>query len=82
MTSVSAYRVYRTTCCSDVFDEPIYSSANSSTVFDYIVDVKCVCGKKYHIDDLEFLGIRRSTIDELALRGIAEIQIPAFLRKK
>ncbi len=45
MTSVSTYRVYRTTCCSDVFDEPIYSSANSSTVFDYIVDVKCVCGK-------------------------------------
>lgn len=82
MTSVSAYRIYRTTCCHDVFDEPMYASSNSDTVFDYDVKLKCVCGKTYAVEDMEFVGIKRQTIDDLTMLGIGEIQIPSFLRKQ
>lgn len=82
MTSVSTYRVYRTICCHDVFDEPMYSSSNGITIFDYDIVINCVCGKFYSVDEMEFLGAKRQAIDDLMMLGIGEIQIPSFLRKK
>jgi len=82
MTSVSAYRVYRTSCCHDVFDEPMYASSNMTTVFDTDAEVTCVCGKAYSVDEMEFVGTKRQSIDDLMMLGIGEIQIPSFLRKK
>ncbi len=83
MTSISAYRIYRTTCCHDVFDEPMYGSSNAETVFRTIeAQVTCQCGTIYGKDELEFVGVKRGSINNLMLMGLTEIDIPAFLRKK
>jgi hypothetical protein len=83
MTSISAYRIYRTTCCNDVFDEPMYGSANAETVFRTIeLQVTCQCGSIYSKRELEFVGIKRGSISNLMLMGLTDIDIPAFLRKK
>lgn len=82
MTSISAYRVYRTTCCHDVFDEPMYASSNAETVFRTIEpQIECECGKVYKRDELEFVGFKRKSFNDLKLLGLADIEIPAFLRK-
>jgi hypothetical protein len=81
MTSVSAYKVYRTTCCHDVFDEPLYASSNSTTIFDSITAIECVCKKKYHLDDLEFVGYRRNSYGDLKTHCDDYFQFPAWLRK-
>lgn len=82
MTSVSAYRVYRTRCCHVVLEEPIYSSSNSLTQFAGIANGTCECGSAYVFDDLEFVGIKKMNISDLALMGIEEINIPSFMRIK
>ncbi len=82
MTSVSAYRVYRTRCCHLVLEESIYSSSNSSTQFAGIANVTCECGATFVFEDLEFVGIKKMTISDLALLGIEEINIPSFMRIK
>jgi hypothetical protein len=82
MTSVSAYRVYRTRCCHLVMEEPLYSSSNSSTQFEGIANGNCECGTPYVFENLEFVGIKKMTISNLALMGIEEITIPSFLRIK
>lgn len=83
MTSISAYRIYRTSCCHDVFDEPMYGTSNAETVFRTIEpQVDCQCGVSYSRSELEFVGIKRETINDLRLMGMAEIDIPSFLRKK
>lgn len=83
MTSISAYRIYRTTCCHDVFDEPMYASSNAETVFRTIEpQVVCQCGKIYSKDELEFVGVKRESINDLRSMGLADIHIPAFLRKQ
>jgi hypothetical protein len=81
MTSISAYRVFRTHCCHLVAEEPTYSSANGSTIFDHIEKFHCECGRSYGLDELEFVGVRKMSIGDLALYGVSEISIPAFLRK-
>lgn len=82
MTSVSAYRVYRTRCCHLVLEEPLYSSSNSSTQVEGIPDGTCECGTHYVFEDLEFVGIKKMSISDLALLGIEEITIPSFMRTK
>ena len=82
MTSVSAYRVYRTRCCHLVLDEPVFSSSTSSTQFEGIANGTCECGSAYVFDDLEFVGIKKIAIGDLALLGIEEITIPSFMRIK
>lgn len=83
MTSISAYRIYRTTCCHDVFDEPMYASSNAEIVFRTIEpQVVCECGKSYSKKELEFVGVKRESINDLRLMGLADIYIPAFVRKK
>ena len=82
MTSVSAYSVYRTRCCHLVMEEPLYSSSNSSTQFAGIANVTCECGTTYVSEDLEFVGIKKMNISDLALLGIEEITIPSFMRSK
>ena len=82
MTSISTYRTFRTICCHDIFDEPIHASSNNITVFDNKIKIDCICGKIYDVDELEFVGIKRQSMDALILQGIAEIQIPAYLRKQ
>ena len=82
MTSVSAFRVYRTRCCHLVLEEPLYSSSNSSTQIEGIQNVVCECGASYLFEDLEFVGIKKMTISDLALLGIEEITIPSFMRIK
>jgi hypothetical protein len=81
MTGVSAYKVYRTICCHDVFDEPLYASSNSTTIFDYITVIECVCKKKYHLDDLEFVGYRRNIYGDLRTDCDDYFKFPAWLRK-
>ena len=80
MTSVSAYRVYRTRCSHLVLEEPLYSSSNASTLFEGSANGNCECGTPYVFEDLEFVGIKKMTISDLALMGIEEITIPSFLR--
>lgn len=83
MTSISAYRIYRTTCCHDVFDEPMYASSNAETVFRTLEPIiKCDCGKNYTKSELEFVGFMRKSINDLKLMGLADIEIPSFLRKQ
>ena len=82
MTSVSAYRVYRTRCCHLVLEEPVFSSSNFSTQFAGIANGNCECGSPYVFDDLEFVGIKKMSISDLAMLGIEEINIPAFMRIK
>ena len=82
MTSVSAYRVYRTRCCHLVLEEPLYSSSNTSTQFAGIPSGRCECGTPYVFEDLEFVGIKKIAISDLALVGIEEITIPSFMRIK
>jgi hypothetical protein len=83
MTSVSAYRIYRTTCCHDVFDEPIYGSSNAETVFRTTEPrVVCECGISYCKSELEFVGIKRESINDLRMMGMADTDIPTFLRKQ
>lgn len=82
MTSVSAYRVYRTRCCNLVLEEPLYSSSNSSMQFEGIANGTCECGATFVFEDLEFVGIKKMTISDLALLGIEEITIPSFIRSK
>jgi hypothetical protein len=82
MTSVSAYRVYRTRCCHVVLEEPIYSSSNPSTQFEGIPNGSCECGTPYVFEDLELVGIKKMSISDLALLGIEEITIPSFMRIK
>lgn len=82
MTSVSAYRVYRTRCCHLVLEEPLYSSSNSSSLFEGIANFTCECGATFVFEDLEFVGIKKMTISDLALLGIEEITIPSFMRIK
>ena len=82
MTSISAYRIYRTTCCHDVFDEPMYGSSNAETVFRSIEpNVVCLCGITYTKSQLDFVGVKRGTINDLRLMGLADIDIPSFLKK-
>ena len=82
MTSISAYRIYRTKCCHDVFDEPMYASSNAETIFRTIeAQVICDCGNTYKKSELEFVGFMRKSINDLTLMGLTEIDIPAFLRK-
>jgi len=69
MSSVSAYRVYRTRCCHLVLEESVYSSSNLSTQFAGIANGNCECGSPY-------------VFNELALMGIEEINIPAVMRIK
>jgi len=82
MTSVSAYLVYRSRCCQNIFDEPLFASSNSATNFD-LVDFKfhCEYGKTYFMKEMEYVGIRRETLENLKLLGLSEITIPVFLRK-
>jgi hypothetical protein len=82
MTSVTAYRVYRTRCCHLVLEDALYSSSNASTQFEGIANGSCECGTPYVFEDLEFVGIKKMTISDLALMGIEEITIPSFLRIK
>jgi hypothetical protein len=83
MTSISTYRIYRTRCYHDVFDEPMYASSNAETVFRTLEpQVICDCGINYRKSELEFVGIKRNSINDLKLMGLADIDIPAFLRKK
>lgn len=82
MTSVSAYRVYRTRCCQLVLDEPLYSSSNSTTQVEGITNGTCECGAPYVFEDLEFIGIKKMSTSDLALLGIEEITIPSFMRIK
>jgi len=82
MTSVSAYRVYRTRCCHVVLEEPIYSSSNSTTQFAGITNGICECGLTFVFEDLEFVGIKKMTVGDLALLGIDEITIPSVMRIK
>lgn len=82
MTSISAYRIYRTTCCHDVFDEPMLASSNAETVFRTTEpQIVCECGKSYIKSELEFVGIKRESINDLKLMGMADMDIPSFLRK-
>ena len=82
MTSISAYRIYRTTCCHDVFDEPMYASSNAETIFRTAEpQVVCECGKSYSKSELEFVGIKRESINDLRMMGVADADIPSFLRK-
>lgn len=82
MTTISAYRIYRTTCCHNVFDEPMYASSNADTVFRTTEpQVDCECGKNYSKSQLEFVGIKRESINDLRLMGMADSDIPSFLRK-
>ncbi len=82
MTSISAYRIYRSTCCHDVFDEPMYASSNAETVFRTSEPkVACECGKIYFKSELEFVGIKRESINDLRTMGMADTDIPTFLRK-
>lgn len=81
MTSISAYRTYRTTCCYDVFDEPLYASSKSTTIFDCITEIECVCKRKYHLDDLELVGYRRNFYGDLKTHCDDYFQFPAWLRK-
>lgn len=82
MTSVSAYKVYRTTCCHDVFDEPLYASSNSTTLFDCITEIECICKKRYYLEDLEFVGYRRNSYGDLKTHCVDYFQIPSFIRMK
>lgn len=82
MTSISAYRIYRTTCCHDVFDEPMFASANAETIFRTTEQrVVCECGKSYSKNELEFVGIKRESINDLRMMGLSDTDIPSFLRK-
>lgn len=82
MPSISAYRIYRTKCCHDVFDEPMYASSNAETVFRTTEpQVLCECGRSYFKSELEFVGIKRESINDLRMMGIADTDIPTFLRK-
>lgn len=81
MTSISAYRVFRTHCCHLVIEEPMYSSSNGSTIFDHIENFQCECERSYGFDELEFVGIRKISLDDFSLLGVSEISIPAYLRK-
>ena len=56
MTSVSAYRVYRTRCCHLVLEEPVFSSSNFSTQFAGIANGTCECGSAYVFDELGLLA--------------------------
>ena len=82
MTSVTAYRVYRTRCCHLVLEEPLYSSSNLSTQFEGIASGNCDCGIPYVFEDLEFVGIKKMAISDLVLLGIEKITIPSFMRLK
>lgn len=83
VTSISAYRIYRSTCCHDVFDEPMYASSNAETVFRTAEpQVVCECGKSYSKSELEFVGIKRGSINDLRTMGMADTDIPTFLRKQ
>ena len=82
MTSISAYRIYRTTCCHDVFDEPMYASSNAESVFRTSEPkVVCECGKRFSKRELEFVGIKRESINDLKMMGLADTDIPSYLRK-
>jgi hypothetical protein len=83
LTSISAYRIYRTSCCHDVFDEPIFGSSNAETVFRTTEpQVVCECGECYSKSELEFVGIKRESINDLRAMGLADVDIPSFLRKQ
>jgi len=82
MTSVTAYRVYRTRCCHLVLEDALCSSSNASTQFEGIANGSCECGTPDVFEDLEFVGIKKMTTSDLALMGIEEITIPSFLRIK
>lgn len=83
MASVSAYKVYRTTCCHDVFDEPMYASFNAETVFRTLdPTVDCLREKNHAKSELEFVGFMRRSINDLRLMGLADIEIPSFVSKK
>jgi hypothetical protein len=81
MTSISSYRVYRTKCCNDVFEEPIYASSNQNTVFCYIEKINCLCGEEYSKKQLEYVGIKRMRIDGFKSTGKDNIQIPEYMWK-
>lgn len=82
MTSISAYLIYRSTCCHNIFDDALYASSNSETIFDSINDgFICECGASYSLSELEYVGVKRETSANLELLGFSEIVIPAFLRK-
>jgi hypothetical protein len=65
-----------------VLEEPLYSSSNSSTQFAGIGNGNCECGTPYVFEDLEFVGIKKMSISDLALLGIDEITIPSVMRIK
>ncbi len=81
MTSISAYRVYRTQCCSDVFEEPVYASSNQNTEFRRIEQIRCLCGAEYGKNNLNYVGIKRVIINGLESSGKDNIQIPKYMWK-
>ena len=81
MTSISAYRVYKTKCCNDVFEEPIYASSNQNTEFRRIKQIRCLCGAEYDKENLDYVGIKRVIINDLEFSGKDNIQIPKYMWK-
>jgi hypothetical protein len=65
-----------------VLEEPLDSSSNLSKQFAGIANGSCDCGATYEFDNLEFVGIKKMSISDLALLGIKEFNIPAFMRIK